>query len=103
MPVIDSWRSCAGTGTARRAARTRGERSTHSWMVCWRRRGRLMIDLDFRVENAVPAPFAAAPQVNFRLQIVAPADRVVHALTLRCLIQIEATRRRYTAVEQRRL
>jgi hypothetical protein len=62
-----------------------------------------MIDLDFRVENAVPAPYAAAPQVNFRLQIVGPADRVVHAVTLRCQVQIEATRRRYTAVEQRRL
>ena len=63
-----------------------------------------MIDLEFRVESAVPAPFAAAPQVNFRLWIVGPADRVVHAVvTLRCQIQIEATRRRYTAAEQRRL
>jgi hypothetical protein len=61
-----------------------------------------MIDLDFRIESAAPVPCAAVPHVNFSVQVVGPADRIVHALTLRCQIQIEASRR-YTATEPRRL
>ena len=62
-----------------------------------------MIDLEFRVESGAPVRFAAVPQVNFSLQVVGPVDRVVHAVTLRCQIEIESSRRRYTAAQQRRL
>lgn len=62
-----------------------------------------MIDLAFRIERAAPVPSAAVPEVNFRLQVVGPVAQVVHAVTLRCQIQIEATRRHYDEAEQHRL
>ena len=62
-----------------------------------------MLDLEFRVESATAVPFAAVPQASFRLLIVGPAEQVVHAVTLRSEIQIEATRRRYSEAEESRL
>ena len=60
-----------------------------------------MPDLEFRVEGVVVVPFAAAPTLSFRLR-VANANRgeVIHSLALRAQIQIEVTRRHYTAEEQ---
>jgi hypothetical protein len=63
-----------------------------------------MPDLDFRVESAAAIPFAAIPTVAFRVAVsnVNP-DEAVYSVALRCQIQIEAPRRRYSQEEQERL
>ncbi len=60
-----------------------------------------MPDLDFQIEGAEAARFAAAPMLNFKLRI--RSDRPVHTVALRCQIRIEPARRRYEASEQRAL
>jgi hypothetical protein len=61
-----------------------------------------MPELGFKVEEAVAVPFAVVPTLAFRLRIVnANAGERIHTVALRCQIQIEATRRRYTAEEQK--
>jgi hypothetical protein len=61
-------------------------------------------DLDFQVCEAEPLPFAAAPTIALKVRISnAVADEAIHTTALRCQIQIEATRRRYTVEDQRRL
>jgi hypothetical protein len=63
-----------------------------------------MPDLSFKVESAVPVPFAATPTLAFNLRIAnAIAGEAIHTIALRCQIQIEATRRRYTIEEQRNM
>jgi hypothetical protein len=63
-----------------------------------------MPDLDFRVTSAAAVPFAAAPTLSFRLRVAnANREGVIHAMALRAQIQIEVTRRHYTAEEQARL
>jgi hypothetical protein len=63
-----------------------------------------MPDLSFQIESAGMVPYAAAPMLAFRLQIRnAVADETIHTVALRCQIQIEANRRRYTPQEQQRL
>ena len=63
-----------------------------------------MPDLSFEISGAEAQPYAAAPQLNFRLGIVnAITDEPVHTVVLRCQIQIEAIRRRYSPEEQARL
>jgi len=60
-----------------------------------------MPDLSFAVESAQAVPFAAAPMIAFKLRIAnADPEETVHTVVLRCQIQIEAARRRYTAAEQ---
>jgi Family of unknown function (DUF6084) len=60
-----------------------------------------MPELSFRVEDAAAVEYAAAPTLAFRLRIVnAVGGEAIHTVTLRCQIQIEATRRRYNAQEQ---
>jgi hypothetical protein len=59
-----------------------------------------MPDLNFQVENASAVPLAAAPLMGFHLRATNTAGDRVHAVGLRCQIQIEATRRRYTPEEQ---
>ncbi len=63
-----------------------------------------MPDLNFQVEGAEAVSFAAAPLLMFKLRIVNenPAEPI-HTISLRCQIQIEATRRRYNAQEQQQL
>jgi hypothetical protein len=63
-----------------------------------------MPDLDVTVEKVEVVPFAAAPTLAFKLR-VANADQVekIHTVVLRSQIQIEVTRRRYTALDQERL
>jgi len=63
-----------------------------------------MPDLTITVEKAKVVPFAAAPTLAFKLH-VANADpaEAIHTVVLRSQIQIEVTRRRYTASEQERL
>jgi hypothetical protein len=63
-----------------------------------------MPDLSFKVESAVPVPFAATPTLAFNLRIAnATSGEAIHTIALRCQIQIEATRRRYTIEEQRNM
>lgn len=63
-----------------------------------------MPDLSFRIEEAVAVPFAAAPTLAFKLRIEnAVADETIHSIALRCQIQIEVARRRYTEKEQSRM
>jgi hypothetical protein len=60
-----------------------------------------MPDLSFKVEEAVAVPFAAAPTLAFKLRIAnAIPGESIHTVALRCQIQIETTRRRYSAEEQ---
>src|SRR5271166_2554062 len=63
-----------------------------------------MPDLKFHVERAEVVPFAVAPQLALKLRVSnANAAEAIHTVALRCQIQIEATRRRYSAEEQRGL
>ncbi len=63
-----------------------------------------MPDLSFKIEKAVVVPFAVAPSLAFRLRInnVPPEERI-HTVALRCQIQLDVTRRRYTLREQNRM
>jgi len=61
-------------------------------------------DLSFAIEHAEPVLFAATPQLAFTLHVGnAPANQTIQTIALRCQIRLEATRRRYSADEQRRL
>jgi len=63
-----------------------------------------MPDLSFHVEGAEVVAFAAIPQIALKLAISnGQPDEPIHTVALRCQIQIEATRRRYTAEEQEKL
>jgi uncharacterized protein DUF6084 len=63
-----------------------------------------MPDLDFRADSVAPIPYAAAPTLSFRLRVTnANREEVIHSMALRAQIQIEVTRRHYTAEEQVRL
>lgn len=63
-----------------------------------------MPDLSFVVEKAAVIPFCATPTLGFSLRIDnTPAGQAIHTVALRCQIQIEASRRRYTPDEQARL
>ena len=63
-----------------------------------------MPDLNFQVEGAEAIAFAASPLLAFKLHITnANAAEPIHSVALRCQIQIEVTRRRYTAQDQERL
>jgi hypothetical protein len=63
-----------------------------------------MPDLSFQIEQAEVTSFAAAPQLTFKLRVTnAVAGETIHTVALRCQIQIEATRRRYSAQDQQSL
>lgn len=63
-----------------------------------------MPELRIQVADAKMIPYAAAPTIAFQLQIEnAEPDETIHAMVLRCQIQIEVTRRTYTPAEQARL
>ena len=63
-----------------------------------------MPNLRFQIEGASVVPFAAAPTLSLKMQIKnAAADETIHTIALRCQIQIEVTRRRYTREEQERM
>lgn len=63
-----------------------------------------MPDLDFSVESAEPVTFAAAPMLSFKLKIrAANSDEKIQSIALRCQIQLETTKRRYSATEQAQL
>jgi hypothetical protein len=63
-----------------------------------------MPDLSFQIEGASVVPFAAVPTLAFQLKASnAAVDEAIHTIALRCQIQIEVTRRRYTPEEQERM
>ena len=63
-----------------------------------------MPDLSFAVSEASPLPYAVTPTLALRLRVMNDdPDQVIHTVALRCQVQIEATRRRYTASDQARL
>ena len=63
-----------------------------------------MPDLSFQIEQAEVASHAATPQIIFKLRLsAATAEERIHTVALRCQIQIEVTRRRYTAKDQEAL
>lgn len=63
-----------------------------------------MPDLDFKIEGAEVSQFAATPQIAFKLHVAnANPSETIQSLALRCQIQIEVSRRRYTAEDQARL
>ena len=60
-----------------------------------------MPDLSFKIEEAIVVPYAVAPTLAFKLRIAnANAGETIHTVALRCQIQIDVTRRRYTPEEQ---
>src|SRR5436190_7971889 len=63
-----------------------------------------MPDLGFKIEGAEATKFAASPQIVFKLRLTnANPQETIHSVALRCQIQIEVTRRRYTAEDQQKL
>jgi hypothetical protein len=57
--------------------------------------------LSFQVEGAEVVRHAASPLLGFKLRIGnADADEAIQTIALRCQIQIETTKRRYSAEEQ---
>jgi hypothetical protein len=61
-------------------------------------------NLQFQIEGAESVPHSAAPLLALKLRIAnMPADQAIHTLSLRCQVQIEPTRRRYSRAEQEKL
>jgi Family of unknown function (DUF6084) len=62
-----------------------------------------MTDLGFTVLGARAEPYAAAPTLVFRLRLTESTGERIHAIALRCQIQIEPRQRHYTGSEEERL
>jgi Family of unknown function (DUF6084) len=60
-------------------------------------------DLRFQVEDVVPTPNAASPQLSFKLRITNADPEPVHSIALRAQVQVEPVRRRYSSEEQQNL
>jgi hypothetical protein len=63
-----------------------------------------MPDLGFQIEGAEVAKFSATPQIVLKLRVTnADPVETIQSVALRCQIQIEVTRRKYTANDQEKL
>lgn len=63
-----------------------------------------MSELQFQIEGAEAVPHAATPLIALKLRITNfPAAETIHAITLRCQVQIEPAKRRYVPNEQEKL
>jgi hypothetical protein len=63
-----------------------------------------MPDLNFQVTGVAAVPFAATPMLVFHIAVAsANPEESIYSVALRCQIQIEAARRRYSEEEQERL
>ena len=62
-----------------------------------------MPDLQFQVESAAAVVRAATPQLAFKVRITNADPQPIQSMALRVQIQIEPTRRRYSAQEQENL
>jgi hypothetical protein len=60
-------------------------------------------DLRFQVEDVVPTPNAATPQLSFKLRITNSGPEPIHSIALRAQVQVEPVRRRYSSEEQQKL
>jgi Family of unknown function (DUF6084) len=61
-------------------------------------------DLNFEVVDAEVPPYAAVPMLIFKLHIVNTVEtQLIHSIMLRCQLQINVTRRRYSSEAQARL
>jgi uncharacterized protein DUF6084 len=56
-------------------------------------------DLAFTIRDIVVEPYAAAPQLTAKLHIEESTGAVIHAVALRCQVQIEPKRRGYQPAE----
>jgi len=63
-----------------------------------------MPDLNFQVEGVEVVQHAASPTLAFKLRLTnSNAQETIHTVALRCQIQLEVTRRKYTPDDQARL
>jgi hypothetical protein len=63
-----------------------------------------MPDLNITVGGAEAVRFAATPSIAFSLNVTnADPDETIHTVVLRCQIQIEVARRKYTGLDQEKL
>ena len=62
-----------------------------------------MADLTFQVTGARAEPYAAVPTIVFALRIEEASGQRIHAVALRCQVQIQPNRRPHTAAEQAKL
>jgi hypothetical protein len=62
-----------------------------------------MIELSIAVVGARAEPYAAVPTLAFEVQLAEASGIAIHAVALRCQIQIEARRRPHSATEKGRL
>jgi hypothetical protein len=62
-----------------------------------------MADLSFQIVGARAEPYAAVPTLVFSLRIEETTGLAIHAIALRCQIQIEPNRRSHSPAEQARL
>jgi hypothetical protein len=60
-------------------------------------------DLTFAIETAGVLRFAVAPHIVFKLSVTNNSPQTIHTIILRAQVQIDVSRRRYNADEQRRL
>ena len=60
--------------------------------------------MGFTIESAEAANVSAAPQIIFKLRLTnADPAETIHSVVLRCQMQLDVTRRRYSAEEQKHL
>ena len=63
-----------------------------------------MPDLSFEIVSARPARDMITPAISFDLRVTNRfPEQLIHAVLLRCQIQIEVARRRYSSSEQDQL
>jgi hypothetical protein len=63
-----------------------------------------MPDLSFEVEGAEAVPFAAAPQLTFKLGVSnREPGEPIHTIALRCQVMIDPVRRQYASEDQEKL
>ena len=63
-----------------------------------------MPNLSFQIEGAEIVPHAASPMLAFKLRLAnSDSAEIIHTVALRCQIQLEVTRRKYTPDDQVRL
>jgi Family of unknown function (DUF6084) len=62
-----------------------------------------MSDLSFQIAGARAEPYAAVPTLLFALHVEEASGQRIHAIALRCQVQIEPNRRSHSRAEQARL
>jgi uncharacterized protein DUF6084 len=63
-----------------------------------------MPELSFQIEAAEVVANAASPMLAFKLRLTdADPEQTIHTIALRCQIQLEVTRRKYTPQDQNRM